>query len=207
MKVYFSPASPFVRKVMVCAHELGVADQIEQLPCAANPINRDKTIVAANPLGQVPTFFADDGTILFDSRTICEYVDAHGGGQLFPPGEARWRALRDQSLGDGVLDAALLARYETVVRPGALQWQAWLDGQLEKVTSCLDVIEADAAGYGDRVDIGAITVGCALGYLDFRFPHLPWRAGRPQAAKWFARFSERPSMRATAPFDAGVPKR
>ena len=199
MKVYFSPASPFVRKVLVSAHELGLADRIERLASAAHPINRDAEIVAHNPLGQVPTFFTEDGRVLYDSRTICEYLDGLGNGRLLGSGDVRWQALTEQSLADGLLDAALLARYETAVRPQELRWEAWTRSQLDKVGSALDQLEAWASGFGDRVDIGTITIGCGLGYLDFRFPDLSWRSSRPQLSKWFTEFGNRPSMKETAP--------
>lgn len=200
MKLFFSPASPFVRKVMVVAHELGVADRVEKLACAAWPTKRDMTIVAHNPLGQVPTAIIDDGSPLFDSRVICEYLDAaHGGGALFGSGQTRWRNLVDQSIADGILDAALLVRYETVARPAELKWTDWEKGQADKVASSLDLLERRAVDLSERVDIGTITVGCALGYLDFRFADLDWRASRPGLATWFERFSERPSMKHSAP--------
>lgn len=199
MKIYYSPTSPYVRKVLVVAHELGLADRIERLPSAAHPVNRDRAIIAHNPLGQVPTFFTDDGLMLADSRVICEYLNDLAGGALFPaPGPARWRALVDQSIGDGLLAAALLARYETAVRPAEKLWKDWLDGQLDKVATALAAIEAAAAGFADRLDIGAITFACGLGYLDLRFPDLNWRAGHPATAQWFQRFNARPSMAATA---------
>ncbi|MGH8801602.1 MAG: glutathione S-transferase family protein, partial [Casimicrobiaceae bacterium] len=138
--------------------------------------------------------------VLYDSRVICEYLDHAAGGKLFPPGSApRWRALRDQALGDGLLDAAVLARYEAAVRPEAFRWQAWSDGQAAKIASCLGVIESDADQFGERIDIGTITIGCALGYLDLRFADLAWRSAHPRTANWFARLSERPSMRVSAP--------
>lgn len=199
MKVYFSPASPFVRKVLVAAHELGLSDRIERLACAAHPINRDVDIVAHNPLGQVPTFFTDDGRVLYDSRVICEYLDSLGQGRLFGSGDVRWHALTEQSLADGLLDAALLARYETAVRPEALRWDAWTRSQLDKVNSALDHLEKSVAQFGDRVDIGTITTACGLGYLDFRFPDLGWRTSRPQLARWFTEFGKRPAMKATSP--------
>jgi glutathione S-transferase len=199
MKVYYSPASPFVRKVLVSAHELGVADRVELLSCAAHPINRDQDIVEHNPLGQVPTFFIDDGTVIYDSRVICEYLDSLGAGRLLGSGDRRWRALTEQSLADGLLDAALLARYETAVRPQELRWEAWTQSQLDKVNSALNRLEIWAPEFRDRVDIGTITVGCALGYLDFRFPDHGWRAARPQLSNWFAGFEKRPSMQATIP--------
>src|SRR5260221_10537422 len=114
MKLFFSPASPFVRKVLVVAIELGMEGRIERLPSAVHPVNRDQAVVAKNPLGQVPTLLLDDGTPLHDSRVICEYLDAQAGGaRLFPaPGAARWQALTEQSVADGLLDAAILSRYE-----------------------------------------------------------------------------------------------
>jgi glutathione S-transferase len=193
MKIYFSPASPFVRKVLVAAHELGLSGRIERLDCAAHPIDRDANIVAHNPLGQVPTFFTDDDRVLYDSRVICEYLDSLAHGRLFGSGDIRWQALTEQSLADGLLDAALLARYETAVRPETLRWDAWTRSQLDKVNSSLGHLEKSATKFGDRVDIGTITTACGLGYLDFRFPDLGWRTSRPQLSHWFA------AMEATAP--------
>ena len=179
MKIYFSPP-PFVRKCLVAAHELGLADRIEKLPSAAGPVARDQTIIASNPLGQVPTFFTDDGQVLYDSRVICEYLNVLGGGALFPAeGKPRWQALTEQSLGDGMLGAALLARYETVLRPEALRWDGWYEGQMGKVRDGLALLEQNTAALAQRVDIGTITIGCALGYLDFRYPDYDWRAGFP----------------------------
>jgi glutathione S-transferase len=199
MKIFFSPASPFVRKCMVSAAELGLT--LETLPSAAGPVARDQAIVAENPLGQVPTLLVQDDEALYDSRVICEFLDAQaGGGRLFPTaGRDRWRALREQALGDGLLGAALLARYESVLRPEDKQWDDWSRGQMEKVRTALDRFEIWASEFGDRVDIGTITAGCGLGYLDFRFPELPWRNARPQLSAWFDRFGARPSMVASKP--------
>lgn len=200
MKLFFSPASPYVRKCMVVAHEVGLAERIERLACAANPVNRDRSIVAVNPLGKVPTLITDDGTALYDSRVICEYLNALGGGSLVPAaGAARWRVLTEQSLGDGILDAALLARYEGAMRPEALRWADWTAGQLDKVACGLAEIEAHAASWGEAFDLGKITLACALGYLDFRFASLDWRARAPNTAAWHARINARTSMQATMP--------
>jgi glutathione S-transferase len=199
MRLYFSPASPFVRKVLVCAHEHGLAGKIENLPSAAHPVDTDNTLAGDNPLGQVPTFLTDDGHALYDSRVICEYIDVLGGGGLFPTGAARWPALVRQSEADGLLDAALLARYEGAVRPAEFRWAAWTDGQMRKITRSLDHFEANIAAIDGTVDIGTISVGCALGYIDFRFADLGWRPARPKLADWYARFGERPSMAATRP--------
>jgi len=200
MKIYYSPASPFARKCLVVAHELGLRDRIELVPAAPHPVARDRTLVASNPLGKVPTLIADDGSVLYDSRVICEYLNAMGDGHLIPrEGDARWRVLVEQSLADGIMDAAVLARYETASRPEPLRWNDWTAGQLDKVSCALDELERCVAGFDDRVDLGAIAFGCALGYLDYRFAALGWRSARPQTTAWFQRFGERPSMVATRP--------
>ena len=200
MKIYFSPASPFVRKCMVTAIETGLADRIEKLSSNAHPINRDKIIAAANPLGQVPTFFTDDGQAIYDSRVICEYLNSLAGAELYPAdSKLRWEVLTEQSLADGILDAALLARYEEVARPEPLRWQDWAQSQMGKIADSLDYFESAIKQRGDQLDIGTITLGCALGYLDFRFPDYDWRTARPLLTAWFAEFNQRPSMQQTLP--------
>jgi glutathione S-transferase len=200
MKIFHSPASPFVRKCMVVAHELGIADRIEKLPSAAGPVKRDATILPKNPLGQVPTFLCDDGQVLYDSRVICEYLDATHSGSLFPAdGTQRWARLTELALADGMTAAALLARYETMLRPEALRWNDWTEGQLAKVRTGLEWLEMAAPSFGDRVDIGTIAFGCTLGYMDFRFPSVDWRGEAPNTAKWFEVFNQRASMQATLP--------
>lgn len=198
--VYYSPMSPFVRKVLVCAAELGIA--VEHLPSRLNPVSRDPVVAALNPLSQVPTWTdASLDEALYDSRVICEYLDAPHG-KLFPAvGEARWRALREQALADGMLNAALMRRYEQVIRPDGGRHAAWDDGQREKVVAALDRFEQWAPGFGARVDIGTISIACALGYLDLRFPEQNWRA-RPALAAWHAQFAQRASMRDTQHPDA-----
>ncbi len=197
MKIFYSSSSPFVRKVMVAAHELGLADRFERLPAAPHPVNRDDSIRPSNPLGQVPTVITDEGDELFDSRVICEYLDDVAGGTLFGTGRARWRNLSRAMMGDGLLNAALLARYEGVARPAELRWPAWVEGQFGKVSDVLDRLEQMAPDLG--IEIGAITLACGVSYLDFRFPEREWRRGRPAAARWFEQFDQRPSMRATQP--------
>jgi glutathione S-transferase len=200
MKIYYSAASPFVRKCLVAAHELGLRERLELVPFAAHPVNRDRSIVGHNPLGKVPTLITDDGAVLYDSRVICEYLNALGDGHLIPrDGSARWSVLVEQSLADGISDAAVLSRYEMAVRPEPLRWNDWLTGQLDKVTCALADLETRAAGFGDRVDLGTIAFGCALGYLDFRFQSLAWRDKGPNTAAWFERFGARDSMAATRP--------
>jgi len=197
MKILFSPFSPYVRKCLVTAMELGLNERITLLPSNAHPINRDREIIAVNPLGKVPTFFTDDGQALYDSRVICEYLNDLAGGSLFPSGAARWPTLTLQSLGDGMLDAALLARYEDVARPEALHWADWKAAQLDKVATSLAALEATPQVLAGRVDIGVIAIGCALWYLDLRFPDLGWRDRCPQVAAWYAAYSQRPAMAMT----------
>lgn len=205
MKLLYAPTSPFVRKVMVCALMTGLADRIQWLDSAAHPIKRDARIAAHNPLAKVPTLILPDGQALYDSRVICEYLaDLGGNDTLFPAaGPARWRALTRQAMGDGLLDAALLARYERTARPEEKQWSEWRQAQLVKVHAALAEIEAAAATLtAGNPSIGEVAVGCALGYLDFRYPELDWRAAHPQAASWFAAFNALPAMQATLPHDA-----
>lgn len=201
VKLFFSPASPFVRKVMVCAIERGIDGQIEKLPAAAHPINQDATIKAHNPTGKVPTLIGDDGAAIYDSRVICEYLDAIGTAPgLFPAGANRWPALVLQSAADEMLDAALLARYESVARPEALRWSDWHAGQITKIrTTVANFSSSWLPHLEQRLDIGTIAVAVSLGYLDFRFPDIAWRDGNAALADWYARFSERPSMKATVP--------
>ena len=138
---------------------------------------------------------------LFDSPVICEYLDSqHKGRKLFPrKGRARWVALRQQAMGDGLLDAALLARYEGFLRPEDKRWPDWSKGQIKKIDGVLDRLEAEAKSLKGKPGIGTITIACALGYLDFRFASHDWRGKRPRLAKWFATFSKLPSMKATVP--------
>lgn len=200
MKLHHTATSPFVRKCLVVAHELGLRERIEIVPANPHPVSRDRALIALNPLGQVPTLVTDDGAVLYDSRVICDYLNELGGGAILPgEGDARWSALRDQALADGVTNAALLVRYETTARPEAQRWADWIAGQLDKIACGLVEIEGRASDFGERVDIGTIAFGCALGYLDFRFASLNWRDRHPNAAAWFEWFGGRESMVTTRP--------
>ncbi|MGO4580356.1 glutathione S-transferase [Cupriavidus sp. 2TAF22] len=204
LKLLFAPTSPFVRKVMVCAHLTGQAEYIELLDSAAHPVRRDPRIAAHNPLAKVPTLILENGRSIYDSRVICEYLASRAGAaDIFPAsGPARWTALTRQALGDGLLDAALLARYERTARPEEVQWPTWREALLTKVSACLESIDAIAADLvEEQPTIGEITIGCALGYLDFRFPEFDWRAQYGNAARWNETFQSLPAMQATRPHE------
>jgi glutathione S-transferase len=203
MKLFYSAASPYVRKVMVAAHETGLAVRIELVPSAASPVDRNRAIAEHNPAGRVPTLVADDGSAIFDSRVICEHLDRlHDGAPLIPREPAdRIRTLTLNALADGLLEAGVLSRYETVMRPQELRWQAWIDGQRGKIEASLDSLDGRWIGHLEsRLDLGGIAAGCALGWLDFRFAEvIDWRASRPRLAAWYEGVSARPSMAATVP--------
>jgi glutathione S-transferase len=197
MKLYFSPASPFVRKVRVTAHELGLSERIELISITLTPVSPHDGLRSSNPLGKIPALLTDDGATLYDSPVICEYLDTlAGGNRIFPaPGAARWTALRRQALADGIMDAAVLTRYEEAVRPKELRWQSWIDSQFLKIRTALDALERESLQ--GTFDIGTISIACALSYLDLRFASEGWRSSRPRLADWAATIGRRPSLAAT----------
>lgn len=200
MKLRYSATSPYVRKVMVTAIEMGVADTIELL--STNVWAQETDIHAHNPLGKVPALVLEDGMVLFDSPVICEYLAAQSDDtSIFPaPGPARWTALRHQALGDGIMDAALLRRMESGRPPGEKS-DAWIGRQKITIERALDELEQEADSLGEGLTIGHIAIGCALGYLDLRFAEDNWRAERPALADWFDTFSARRSMMDTTATD------
>jgi glutathione S-transferase len=201
MKLFYSQTSPYARKVRLAAEHLDLTDRIELVTATTTPIAEDVALAAAAPLGKIPALVLDDGAVLFDSRVIVEYLDSLAGGGLLPPPSdpARWRTLRIQATADGLLDAALLMRYEVALRPGELLWRDWLDGQTRKVTRALAALEADAAGLATGPALDAIATACALGYLDFRFTDMAWRTRAPALAAFLAEFSKKPEAAWTDP--------
>ncbi|QQS12344.1 MAG: glutathione S-transferase N-terminal domain-containing protein [Rhodospirillales bacterium] len=204
MKLFWSSRSPFVRKVMVVAHETGVAGRIvceRTIVAAANP-NRE--LMTLNPLGKLPTLLLDDGAALYDSRVICEFLDTlHAGRRLFPVDPARRvDALRRQALGDGAMDMLIL-RLSERARPEARRSPELMAGFALKRDAILAALEAMAPALAAiPYDIGHVAIGCALSYLDFRFAEDSWRSGRPALAAWHADFAARPSVAATEHVDA-----
>lgn len=202
MKLYYSSTSPYVRKVNVCAIELGLDEKLERI--ITNPWEMDKELLADNPLSKVPTLITDDGMALYDSPVICEYLDSMVGAHtLFPPGgNERWLALRIQALGDGILDAAVL-RFLERKRAAAQQSSEWDEMQRSTITRALDYLQSNVNEWGEHISIGQIAVACALGYLDFRFAEEDWREAQPGLVNWYLAFANRPSMQATLPVISG----
>jgi glutathione S-transferase len=200
MKLYYSPASPYARKVRALAIETKLDKKIDMVNVVLTPVAANGDVDKHNPIGKIPVLSVK-GMDLFDSPVICEYLDEQQKGRkLFPrKGRDRWVALRQQAMGDGLLDAALLARYEGFLRPEDKRWPDWVTGQLKKIDGVLDQLEAEVKSLKGKPTIGSITIGCALGYLDFRFADRDWRGKRPKLAKWYTAFAKLPSMKATAP--------
>ncbi|MGQ0511333.1 MAG: glutathione S-transferase [Betaproteobacteria bacterium] len=200
MKLHFSPRSPYVRKVMACAIELGLVDRLEKVRSPVAMTEPNLVLMRDNPLGRLPTLVTDEGMVLFDSIVICEYLDGLAGGKLFPAaGPGRIQALRWHALGDGMLDTGILWRNERD-KPAVRQTPEWLGNFELKMRNALDFLEGEAAALEKApVGIGHVTLGCALGYLDFRFQDIHWRESRPAITGWYASFAERASMKDTQP--------
>jgi glutathione S-transferase len=195
MKLRYSTTSPFVRKVRVLAIETGQIDRIELV----KTVTTDPDLGRDNPLQKVPALELEDGSSLYDSRVICEYLDAQTGGKLFPAaGPARWTALRRQALADGMADAAVLRMMESR-KPEHQRSADWDKRQQLKVTQGLAALERDHLG--PQLDIGTLAVAIVLDYLDFRFKAEDWRQDHPKLAAWHKTFSERASLKKTLPHD------
>lgn len=201
MELIWSGASPYARKVMLAAHELGISEQIKTVPGSGTPVEPNANTKAHNPLGKLPCLIPADGPAIYDSRVICQYLCSLVPGQnLIPEGAARFRTLTLEAMADGMCDAALLIRYEIAMRPAEKHWDEWLAAQWGKVETALDAAEDGwAAHLAGPFDLGHAALGSALGYLDFRFGDRDWRTGRAKLAKWHEGFSERASAVATAP--------
>jgi glutathione S-transferase len=201
MKLHWSPRSPFVRKVMIVAHERGLIDRLECVRTLAALTTPHAELMRDNPLSKIPTLVLDDGTALYDSPVICEYLDVlDGEPQLFPvEREPRMRALRRQALGDGFLDLLVLARNERLREEPS---EVHLKSAAVRGAAVLDSLEREAEALtASTLSIGHIAIGCALSYLDFRFADQDWRKDHARLADWHAGFSARPSVQATHPVD------
>ena len=200
LRLHWSPKSPYVRKVLICAHELGLADRLELVRSVAAMSKPNARLMQDNPLSKIPTLVLEDGFALFDSAVICEYLDELGAGTLFPrAGSDKWQALRWHAFGDGLLDALILWRNE---RERATPLPALLEAFELKTRAALKQLDDEAQALNETAfSIGHIALGCALGYLDYRFDAFGWRAQAPRLAEWYAEIRTRPSFQATEPVD------
>jgi glutathione S-transferase len=200
MKLHWSPKSPYVRKVMICAHELNLVERLELVRSVAAMLKPNERLMQDNPLSKIPTLVLDDGFTLFDSVVICEYLDDLGQGSLFPKqGSDKWQALRWHAFGDGLLDVLILWRNE---RERQVPLQALIDAFDLKVQTSLKQLDDEARALAETpISIGHITIGCALGYLDYRFDATDWRSIAPRLAEWYAGIRARPSFKNTEPID------
>lgn len=197
MKLLYQTHSPFARKALVFAHEVGIADRLEVIHQETSPTRVNEFVFAGNPLGQVPVLIRPDLVPIFDSDVICAYFDSlHHGRNLIPPeGESRWRALREQALAQGLADAGIALRWETVRRPSAFRYAPLRDGYAEKLTRAYDWLEREL-DVTAPLHVGHIALATCLSWLEFR--ELPgFRDSRPRLSAWLDEFQARPSMRAT----------
>lgn len=203
MKLYHSPRSPFVRKVMVTLHLTGQLDAVELVPGSGTPIEPNDDTVSANPLGKIPCLVTDEGDALFDSRVICRYLDwrANGGsgGGLYPDGAALFPVLAAEALADGIMEAVLLTSYETRQRPEELRYEPWVEAQAAKARRGVEALERTPLVHGGPTNAATVAAGCALGYVDFRLPDIGWRDRCPTLAAWYADFAKTEPMQATVP--------
>lgn len=206
MKLFWTPASPFVRKVMVVAMELDLEPQISIHPTfwphewGTRTIAFDSEFVAANPIGRIPTLVTDEGVAIAESNWICDYFQKKVGMPLLIPagGKERWQCVRLVGVADGALEAMIARRAENL-RPPAEQSKDFLSKQRERIARCFDTLEAEIQTMQTELSLAQITAAVACGYMEFRYPADEWRANRPELSGWYDAFSQRPSMVKTLP--------
>lgn len=202
MKLTFSPASPFARKVRIAAIELGLIDKIELTPVTVAPGQPNEEYSKIHPLKKLPVLILDNGDIVVDSYVIVEYLDElAGGNKLVPtPGPLKWKIKTDHSLLQGMLDSMLLCRYENITRPEALRWKAWTDDHWNRAWMGMARFEKQAEDMQARpLDIAQIALVCVLGYADFRFPDCGWRKAYPKLDAFHEKMLQRPSVKVSLP--------
>jgi glutathione S-transferase len=200
---HWSPRSPYVRKVMIAIDEMGLQDRVRTVRTVVGGTTPHRELMAINPVGKIPTLELPDGTAVYDSAVIIEYLDTlHDGPKLYPSAwPERLTALRRHALGQGMLDSALPLLGEGF-RPAERQSEPHMALWRGKLVSCVAALEAEAEALAEGgFTVGHLAIGVALGYLDFRFPSLAWRDGHPKLASWHKAFDARPSVRANLPVD------
>lgn len=200
MKLFYSPTSPYVRKVMVLLHETGQLADVELVNAGGSPLDPAPELLGKNPLTKVPALERPDGVTLFDSRVICAFLDDRARAGLYPAAPTRWETLTLEALADGILDAALLMTYEARLRPEEKRMAEWVDGQWSKTErACAALTSRWMSHLAGPLDMGQIAVGCALGYVDLRHDARGWRRNNDALAAWFETFESRPAMLETRP--------
>lgn len=201
MKLYYAPASPFVRKVLIALRETNLLDQVEMVPVTVSPIAPGDVVPAHNPLGKIPCLELDDGTALYDSRVITRYIASLAPAtELYPVGDTLWDALTLEATADGIMDAAVTMTYERRIRPEEFVYEPYLDAQWQKIDRALTALETRwMAQLNKQKNLPVLAVASALGYIDFRHDDRGWRNAHPALAKWEAEIRERPSIAATIP--------
>ena len=200
MKLFHSPASPYVRKVVVMLHEMDKVDAVAFETVATTAFASDEALKIANPLGKLPALQLEDGVTLYDSRVITGYLNEVFDAGIYPQGSGKWENLTLEATGDGIMDSAVSMAYEVRLRAPEEQSQAWVEAQWEKVSRALTVLNARWISHlNGPVTVAHISVACALSYLDFRHDARGWRQGNEALAKWHENFESRASMQATKP--------
>ena len=201
LKLFYSDRSPYVRKVMVTLHEINLLENVEIVGVRTNPLGVVEDLVDVSPLGKIPTLVLPDGTTIFDSRVICSYLNSIGKSDLYLAQEnLKWSIKTAEANFDGILDAALLMVYEHRYRQDRYQSVEWLENLWKKIERTLDFYNNSSSKIlSGSLNMGQISLGCALGYLDYRHNNRNWRAKNQNLRDWFAEFSERLSMRNTIP--------
>ena len=200
MKLFYTRPSPYARKARAAAIELGLEDRIEfvEVTTLTHPTSNIPELRRENPLQKVPVLVADDGQRLFDSVVIAEYLDDLAGGSLFPKDARRWPSLRLHALAQGIIDAGVAVRLESL-RTEDKRWDEWIEAHVRKIVSGLDAIEAEPELLAGPLDIGQLTLACAIEWLAFRNVYSESEEGRPRLAAWYQTVRERPSLLATRP--------
>ncbi len=201
LKLFYSDRSPYVRKVMVTLHEVKMSENVEIVSVRTNPLGVVGDLVDVSPLGKIPTLVLPDGATIFDSRVICSYLNSIGKSDLYLAKEnLEWNIKTAEANFDGILDAALLMVYEHRYRQDKYQNVEWLENLWKKIERTLDFYNNRSSEIlSGNLNMGQISLGCALGYLDYRHNNRNWRAKNQNLRDWFAEFSERLSMRNTIP--------
>ena len=200
MKLSFSAASPFARKVRIAAIELGLIDKIEFTPATVAPGQANEDYSRITPLKKLPVLITNDGDVILDSYVIVEYLNEMAGGSLIPDyGPQRWKTKTNHSLINGMLDSMLLCRYERMVRPQGLQWQAWSDDHWNRAWTGMARFENMSDVLNGPFDISQIGLVCVLGYADFRFADCGWRKAYPKLDAFHQKMLERPSVKISVP--------